>query len=252
MNEPAPKRHGVQVIARACAILRALENQSDGLSLGQIAAKVELPRSTVQRIVNALMEENMLISASLNARVKLGPAILRLASNSNLDFPTVVRPYLEDLSEMTGETVDLSMLRGNEMVFVDQIAANHRLSAVSAVGESFPLDSSANGKAAMSLMSDEDLEKLAKSGFSKDPNRSQAILLELYPQLEKARQSFVAFDEEEHSEGICAVGTAFRAPSGNIFAVSVPVPTIRFRRDKDKIIKALLQFRSNLMNTLDN
>ena len=54
----------VQVIARAAAILRALEEQPAGLSLGQIAQRVDLARSTVQRIVAALAAEKLLIAAS--------------------------------------------------------------------------------------------------------------------------------------------------------------------------------------------
>ena len=54
----------VQVIARAAAILRALEDEAGGLSLGQIAQRVNLARSTVQRIVAALEAEKFLIAAS--------------------------------------------------------------------------------------------------------------------------------------------------------------------------------------------
>src|ERR1700721_234349 len=69
----------IQVIARAAAILRALEHEPEGLSLAQIAQRVKLARSTVQRIVAALAAEKLLIAASPNARVRLGPTILRLA-----------------------------------------------------------------------------------------------------------------------------------------------------------------------------
>src|SRR5205807_1695051 len=51
---------GVQVIARAASVLRALENRPEGLSLGQIAKEVGLARSTVQRIVAALQAEHFL------------------------------------------------------------------------------------------------------------------------------------------------------------------------------------------------
>ena len=69
---PADKSQ-VQVIARAAAILRALENEAAGLSLGQIAQRVNLARSTVQRIVAALEAEKLVIAASPTGRVRLGP-----------------------------------------------------------------------------------------------------------------------------------------------------------------------------------
>ena len=79
-------RSGIQVIARAAAVLRSLEREPDGLSLGDIAARVDLPRSTIQRIVAALVEEQLLMSASLKARVKLGPGPV---SYTHLTLPTI-------------------------------------------------------------------------------------------------------------------------------------------------------------------
>jgi len=61
----------VQVIARAATILRALEDENGGLSLGQIAQRVNLARSTVQRIVSALETEKLVIAATPNGRVRL-------------------------------------------------------------------------------------------------------------------------------------------------------------------------------------
>ena len=77
------RRSGVQVIARAATILRSLEGEPEGLSLRDIASRVDLPRSTVQRIVTALADEHLLIAASAKMRVKLGPALIRLANATN-------------------------------------------------------------------------------------------------------------------------------------------------------------------------
>ena len=138
----------VQVIARAAAILRALEDEADGLSLGQIAQRVNLARSTVQRIVAALAAEKFLIAASPNGRVRLGPTILRLAASARTDFVAIARPFLVQLSnELPKETVDLAVVKKDHLVFIDQVIGSHRLRTVSAVGETFPLYCTANGKA---------------------------------------------------------------------------------------------------------
>jgi DNA-binding IclR family transcriptional regulator len=240
-------RQGIQVIARAAAILRALENESEGLSLGQIAKRVDLPRSTVQRIVSALAAEQLLIAATPNARVMLGPAIVRMAANTHFEFAAFVRPHLEDLADMTGETVDLSMQRGDKMVFIDQIASSHRLSAVSAVGESFPTFSSANGKAALALLSDDEIAALIGDSLFEETPNTITSLDDLLAEIETVRKSNFAVDDEEHTEGICAVGTAFHDPLGRIFAVSVPVPITRFRRSHESVTSALLEFRENVL-----
>ncbi|MBT4521610.1 MAG: helix-turn-helix domain-containing protein, partial [Halieaceae bacterium] len=118
--EPRKTRKGIQVIARAAAVLRALENEPSGLSLGKIAQRTDLSRSTVQRIVDALSEEHLLIGASPTSGVKLGPAILRMAKNSSFDFVEFIRPYIGQLSRETGETVDVSEIQKSRTVFVDQ------------------------------------------------------------------------------------------------------------------------------------
>src|SRR5258707_12795604 len=97
---PAPERDltdrsGIQVISRAASILRALRDEHEGLSLGQIAARVNLPRSTVQRIVHALVEERLLMAASPTGRVRLGMEILALANNSKIDIVEVAHPHLK-------------------------------------------------------------------------------------------------------------------------------------------------------------
>jgi DNA-binding IclR family transcriptional regulator len=243
----AKGRQGIQVIARAAKVLRVLENEKDGLSLGQIAKRAMLPRSTVQRIVNALAEEQLLIAASPNARVALGPAILRMAANTNFDFVTFVRPHLEALAQRTGETVDLSVRRGDKMVFVDQITASHRLSAVSAIGESFPTFSSANGKAALSLLDNETISSLLENAIFEETPNTITDLSRLMQEIDEVRKTAVAVDNEEHTEGISALGTAFHDPLGRIFAVSVPVPTIRFVHSKEAIAAALMDFRKELL-----
>ena len=236
-------RPGIQVIARAAAILRVLESESAGLSLGNIAKRVNLPRSTVQRIVSALADEQLLIAATPNARVMLGPAIVRMAANTSYDFVAFVRPHLEELAKQTGETVDLSIQRGDKMVFVDQIASKHRLSAVSAVGESFPTFSSANGKAALALLSNDEIAALLRKGLFEETTHTITGMSELIADIEQVRKDKFAIDNEEHTEGISAIGTAFHDPLGRIVAVSVPVPTTRFIRSRAAISKALLEFR---------
>lgn len=242
--------NGIQVIARAACILRTLENESDGLSPRQIAERVNLPRSTVQRIVNALIEEYLLIGASANGKVKLGPAILRMAANTNFDFVRHVRSHLEALAKRTGETVDLSQWQGKKMVFLDQIAGKKRLNAISGVGESFPVHCTAHGKAALSFLSNKEIEKLCGAGLKRNTQKTVTAIPELCKEIEKSRKTHISLDDEEHTEGVCALGTAFRDPLGRIFAVSVPVPSIRFPASRKSISQALLDLRRAVLDSL--
>jgi DNA-binding IclR family transcriptional regulator len=237
---------GIQVINRAARILRALRDEPAGLSLGQIAGKVGLPRSTVQRIVNALSAEGLLMAASPGGRVRLGMEILALAASSRIDVVEIAHPHLKALSEQSGETVDLSVLRKDHLVFVDQVVGPQRLRAVSAVGEVFPLHSTANGKACLALMDDDDVRaRLRGKDLTVASGKTRSID-DLLGELAEVRRTGVAFDDEEHSLGISAVGTAFSDGLGQIYAVSIPAPTSRFDKNRERLATLLLAMRRQL------
>jgi DNA-binding IclR family transcriptional regulator len=228
VNHSVNDKSSVQVIARAATILRALEAENAGLSLGQIAQRVNLARSTVQRIVAALQTEKLVISATPNGRVRLGPTILRLAASVRSDFLAMARTFLERLSEELDETVDLAMAKKDHLIFIDQVVGPQRLRAVSAVGESFPLTCTANGKAYLAQLSDVAIENLVGRSFEARTPKSLTRLDALLKELAAVRKTGVAFDREEHTLGICAAGVALQDPLGNPVAISVPVPSQRF------------------------
>jgi DNA-binding IclR family transcriptional regulator len=234
---------GIQVINRAATILRAVRDEHEGLSLGQIAERVNLPRSTVQRIVHALVEERLLMAASPAGRVRLGMEILALANNSKIDIVEVAHPHLKALSAAIGETVDLAVLRGDHLVFLDQVAGTHRLRAVSAVGETFPLHSTANGKACLALLADTEVRRRLKGGKLTTTGGKTRTIDALLQELATVRKTGVAFDHEEHSLGISAAGTSFRDQAGTVYAISIPAPTSRAEAIEERVVALLLQTR---------
>ncbi|MEM1075860.1 MAG: IclR family transcriptional regulator [Pseudomonadota bacterium] len=244
------KQVGIQVIARAASILRALETRTDGLSLGAIANEVDLPRSTVQRIVGALLEEQLLIASTPNAGVKLGPAILRLAGAASQDYANIIHPFMEQLSRDVNETVDLSVLEGIHAVFIDQVPCKHRLRAVSAVGERFPLHSMACGKMFLAHAHPDELDSLLTESMKSASDFAHRDISALKAEVKKARLEGVAFDIDEHTEGISAVGTAFRDPVGRLYSLSIPAPSSRFARNRDQMTKAILECRDRIESAL--
>jgi DNA-binding IclR family transcriptional regulator len=225
-SQGADRRHGVQAIARAAAILRALENAPGGCGISEIATATGLPKSTAHRIVAALADEDMVVQEG--GRVRLGGAIDRLAAAGREALVDRLRPVLLDLRRQLDETVDLAVLDGAAVRFVDQVAAPRRLRATSAIGELFPLHCTANGKALLATMTDTEIEGLLPARLERyTPNTivSRARLLE---ELDAVRRGGVAFDREEHTAGISAVGAALSEGGRTLAAISVPVPTQRF------------------------
>ncbi len=248
--DEGPKQ-SIQVINRAIAVLRALEGEPDGLSLGQIAQRVGLARSTVQRIVDALRAEQFVIAASPTAGVRLGPALIRLGASASVEFDHITRPIMAKLSQDVGETVDLSVLKGHSAIFTDQIQGRHRLRAVSATGESFPLHCTANGKAILSVLPPDKVERLLlRTSMAKFTPNTITKPAELQKEIEACRRSGYALDNEEHTEGISAIGTGFVDPMGRAVALSIPVPTTRFNRIRPSLIANLLAARKRILAAL--
>jgi DNA-binding IclR family transcriptional regulator len=242
-------RQGIQVIARAASVLRALEGEEGGLSLAQIAQRVGLARSTVQRIVESLSAEQFVMAAGPSG-VRLGPALLRLASSASAEIEQVTRPIMLELSRTLGETVDLSVLKGTVAVFTDQIPGSQRLRAVSAVGEPFPLHCTANGKALLALLPPERRERLLRAPLERYTPGTLTRVSAVLADVEAGRARGHALDEEEHTEGICAVGIAFLDPMSRPVALSVPVPTPRFKRRRKELTEGLLASRDRIVEAL--
>lgn len=236
---------GIQVIARAASILRTLEHHPGGLSLGQIAKSVDLARSTVQRIVAALAAEDFVV-ASGPGDVRIGPGLVRLAASVASNTAELIRPHLRALGEDVGETVDLAVLSGGSTVFVDQVPGRHRLVAVSAVGERFPLHCTANGKAILACFAPEDAEELIDKSIAEHPAHPLADRAKLVAELDEIRRTHLAFDLEEHGEGISAIGIALLDVFGRPVAVSIPVPSQRFAEQRDELAKLLKSFRKRI------
>src|SRR5450631_672147 len=236
----------VQVIARAAAILRALEHENAGLSLGQIAQRVDLARSTVQRIIAALEVEKLVIAASPNGKMRLGPTILRLAASVRTDFASLARPFLVDLSKELGETVDLSIIKKDMDVLIEQDTGPHRLLTVAIVVDAYPLHGTANSKAYLGHMDDDAIGDLIGRKYARRTKHTKATFAELVADLRVTRQSGVAVDLEEHSSGVCATGVALRDPAGNYVAISVPVPSQRFKEEYKTIARRLLETKAML------
>jgi DNA-binding IclR family transcriptional regulator len=221
-------RHGVQSIARAGAVLRALEAAPDGVTLGELSTAVDLPKSTVHRLVAALTAEE-LAAAAPGGRIRLGGGLARLGAASRQSLGNELAPILQQLHAELGETVDLAVLDGTVARFVDQIAAPHRLRAVSAVGAAFPIHCTANGKALLAALPDEHALSLLPPRLERFTPSTIVSRKALLVELAQVRRDGVAVDGEEHTEGICAVGAAVLDSAGDpVAAISVPVPTPRF------------------------
>lgn len=247
MGHPQTDRNGVQVISRAAAILRCLEDSPGGMSLGAIATKSGLPRSTVQRLVDALIGEQLL---ELHARggVALGPAFVRLAGHSHVDVVKTAAPFLEELSKATGETAVLVGLSGTELLVLQSVISDQALRVCPVVGNFLSVYATAGGKILLSGMDDEGVRELLNGRMERFTPKTPA-LDELLSQLSDVRSSGFATDFDEHTPGVGAIAVGLKTAQGE-YAIDVVGPVWRMEKSMSEIRDALVICQSNLSKAL--
>lgn len=229
--------NGKQVIARAAAVLRALEGHADGLTLAALTRAADLPRTTTQRIVAALQGQQFV--TAIDGRILLGPAITRLAGSNYLDVVGIVRPHIETLGRKTHETVNLSVLRGNHAVIVDQVASDRELRVVTPVGSALPLYCTAHGKALLASMDDAEILQRLAGRWERRTERTVTRQADLLDRLPGIRAAGLADDQGEHLLGVCGIGVALQTKTPERYALSVTVPEVRFSTERPQLEEAL-------------
>jgi DNA-binding IclR family transcriptional regulator len=245
----AQRRDGVQVIARAAETLRRLAAEPDGLTLIELAGRVGLPRSTTHRIVRALSQEGF-VRAAPSGKLRIGPALIGIAMSSRRDLRHEAGPFLERLSHELHETVDLAVLDGGEVLFIDQYASRRSLRVVSEIGARFPAYCTANGKALLAALPEAEMERLLPRQLKRITEHTITDRDVLLAELERARTAGIAYDREEYTIGVSAVGTVVRDAIGTVAAITVVMPAARFRGEEERVTAALLRTRDEIQSVL--
>jgi len=118
-----PLRNFVQSLSRGLSILSVLAESSSPLNLTEISHQLRLSKSTIQRLTFTLLQLGYLNRDKETKKFRLGPKVLSLgfAVIRSLDLKEMAYPYLEETSREVGETVNLAVLDGTEIVYVERI-----------------------------------------------------------------------------------------------------------------------------------
>lgn len=245
MKIDANDRGGMQVISRAAAILRSLEGEPRGLSLGAIAKRIDAPRSTVQRLVDALAREELLELHSAGG-VRIGPALVRIAAHRHTDIIQMARPYLEELSRVTGETAVLTHASQAEMLILHTVISTQDLRVAPQPGNYLPIHRTAGGKVLLSMMGDDEVRSLLAPGAEEHAIDLDALIA----QLAQIRAEGFAYDRQEQRRGVGAVATGLHTAQGN-YAIIAVGPSWRIE-DAHENLKAALATCQTQMETALN
>ncbi|WP_455231222.1 IclR family transcriptional regulator [Geopseudomonas aromaticivorans] len=238
------KHGGIQVIARAAAIMRALGSNPQGLSLAAIAQLVDLPRSTVQRIINALEEEFLVEALGPSGGFRIGPALGQLINQTQTDIISLVRPHLNALCEQLQESVCLSSLVGDKTYVVDRIVAERELRVVFPIGINAPATATASGKALLAELSEEAINTLLPDPlpvFTPMTLAREALL----EQLREIKACGIAVDLGEYIEGLCSFAVLLDTYLDH-YAIAIVAPSPRAMPRREAFQQALLACKQNI------
>ncbi|HEY4412742.1 MAG TPA: IclR family transcriptional regulator [Gaiellaceae bacterium] len=139
---------GAQTLLRGLDILEAFINEGSSLTLAEVSRSVGLTTPTTHRLLKALAMRGMVVDDG-NRHYSLGPAVMRLAlaiMNRRNDLIAVGGPTLERLRILTGETVSLHTILGEERVCIVELVSPEPIRMESGVGHVHPLFAGAAGK----------------------------------------------------------------------------------------------------------
>ncbi|MBI3310514.1 MAG: IclR family transcriptional regulator [Serratia liquefaciens] len=252
MSEPSTicddeRAGGIQVITRAAKILDALGEKPNGMSLGEIAQAVDLPRSTVQRIVNAL-DSVQLVRGGVGG-VRLGPSLLRLIARVHTEVVAIAEPWLQALSDATGETVSLARASGLQLAIVHYIVADRELRVVPRIGMNLPLYSTSGGRALLALDSDDAARELLGEAYMAVTDLTIRDFPALLEHLTEIRRTGLAYDREETLEGISMIAVAIDTILGR-FSISLLVPSTRFTKNEARYREEILKCKEALLDEI--
>lgn len=231
----------IGVVTRVLKILEALHDAPRGLDLKGVAHATTINKSTAYRILAHLESEGYLFRENTGAYC-IGPKLVRLASATNHHsvLREVSQPILQQLWMATGETVNLAVPDGSEVLYVDVIESPHSFRLVSHPGMRRPMYCTALGKSILAFSPPGHREKLLSS-FA--PRRYTPLTLcspaQLRKELAKVRQRGYAVDDQEATLGARCVGAPVFGESGKVVsAISVSGPTTRIGKKQVPVLGA--------------
>ncbi|HET6916556.1 MAG TPA: IclR family transcriptional regulator [Acidimicrobiales bacterium] len=218
------KSHRESVAERISAIIDAFDAQSPTLTLSQMTERTGLPKSTVHRMADQLVDLRWLERTTTGYR--LGIRFFEVGglvhTRSNLRERAL--PYLQDLQAATHHSVHLSILEGGDVVILEKLWGHGAPSLPTRVGGRMPSHCTAAGKVLLAFATDKTVDDVISKGLERRTGRT-IVVPELFRQeLATVRTAHWAMETEENVPGTRCVAAPIRGSGRAIAAVSVSGP----------------------------
>ena len=218
-------------IQRALDILNLFNSQSPELGTTEIARALGLHKSTTASLVYTLEANGFLSQNPDTRKYRLGLKLVEraFAMLDQVEVRQVAFPFLRELRDRWTETVNLAILDGPDIVYVERMLGTKALGMRSEVGRRAPAHSTALGKAILSCLPVAQVQAfVSQYGLPATTSRTITDPDKFLAELEKTREQGYAVDDEENEiGGRCVAVPVFDHTGQPVAAVSVSAPTAR-------------------------
>src|SRR6266545_3044676 len=221
---------GVRSVSRAVRALELIAEQGE-LGVTDLGRGLGVHKATASRLAATLADGGLIERDPVSDRYRLGFGLIRLvgAALAGVDLVRTAHPVLEELAERTRETVNIGVLSGDAVLYLDQVSSSHLIASTNWVGRRTPLHCSSSGKVFLAHLPEALRQVLARPLEALTP-RTVTDPARLRRQLEEVRVRGYATIQEEIERGLNAVAAPVRQLNGEVAAaLSVSGPSFRVR-----------------------
>ena len=246
-----PPSLAIQVIERMMTLLDALAKKSEPVSLKELSQSSGLHPSTAHRILNDLVLARM-VDRTEPGSYQLGMRLLELGNlvKARLNVRDAAAGPMRELHRLTGETINLSVRQGDEIVYVERtVSERSGMQVVRAIGGRAPLHLTSTGKL---FLANDDIRAVRsysmRTGLAGHTPNSITDLAKLEQELEEVRRRRFARDNEELEIGVRCIAAGIYDDSGELVAgLSLSAPA---DRANDGWIQALMDTAKSISTAL--
>lgn len=216
--------------------METFSEKTPSLTLTEITSAVELDKSTVFRFVYTLEKQGYLERDPETKRYRPGLKVLRLGFTTlnSLDMAQIANPYLKALSAECGETTNMTVRCGAEIIYVLRNKTQQIISVNLHLGSRLPVYCTSMGKAQLIDLSPSELQDLLGEGpYPKMGPNTITDLNALVAELNDVRRQGYAVNNEELTVGLRSVAAPIRGVEGKVMAaINISVPSARVSRQE--------------------
>ncbi|MCH3942840.1 MAG: IclR family transcriptional regulator [Atopobiaceae bacterium] len=238
---------------RVLTILRLLARHEGGMTLSELGREVGAPKSSIYPIIHTMADQGFVELDEASARYSIGlkSYLVGMSYDSGGRAMRVVTDAMRSVVDACNETCQLGVLEDGRALYVAKVDSTEAISLKSDVGKSLPLYCTAIGKALVSEMPLDEVRKLVGDRFERITKTTITSFDQLARQLEQVRESGIAHDGGEITEEVDCLAVPIKVRGEVVYGMSVSVPSFRFTREKEQMVREILMdTRDRLERTL--